>query len=56
LAELASLRESVDTFFDGVMVMDDDLALRNNRIALLNQLRNLFLEVADISLLAPSKG
>ena len=56
LAELASLRVAVDSFFDGVMVMADDLALRNNRIALLNQLRNLFLEVADISLLAPTKG
>jgi len=56
LAELAGLRESVDSFFDGVMVMDEDLALRNNRIALLNQLRNLFLEVADISILVPAKG
>lgn len=52
LATLASLRESVDTFFDQVMVMADDEALRNNRLALLSQLRNLFLEVADISLLA----
>ncbi len=56
LAELADLRASVDTFFDDVMVMTDDLALRNNRIALLNQLRNLFLEVADISLLVPTKS
>lgn len=52
LAALASLRDSVDTFFDQVMVMADDEALRNNRLALLSQLRNLFLEVADISLLA----
>lgn len=52
LAALASLRESVDSFFDQVMVMADDEALRNNRLALLSQLRNLFLEVADISLLA----
>lgn len=55
LASLASLRNAVDTFFDEVMVMADDEALRNNRIALLNQLRNLFLEVADISLLVPAK-
>lgn len=52
LAALASLREPVDSFFDQVMVMADDEALRNNRLALLSQLRNLFLDVADISLLA----
>lgn len=56
LAALASLREPVDAFFDNVMVMADDEALRNNRIALLTQLRHLFLQVADISLLAPSKN
>ncbi|MFL0797692.1 MAG: glycine--tRNA ligase subunit beta [Cellvibrionaceae bacterium] len=55
LSSLASLREVVDSFFDDVMVMADDEALRNNRIALLSQLRNLFLEVADISLLVPAK-
>lgn len=49
LAQLASLREPVDRFFDDVMVMTDDIALRNNRLALLNNLRNLFLQVADIS-------
>lgn len=56
LAELASLREPVDTFFDQVMVMADDEALKNNRLALLAKLRGLFLQVADISLLAPAKG
>lgn len=56
LAALASLRAPVDDFFDNVMVMADDEALRNNRIALLSQLRQLFLQVADISLLAPSKN
>ncbi|MBU2884231.1 glycine--tRNA ligase subunit beta [Gilvimarinus agarilyticus] len=56
LAELASLREPVDNFFDQVMVMAEDEALKNNRLALLNQLRGLFLQVADISLLAPTKG
>lgn len=51
LTALAALREPVDAFFDKVMVMAEDLALRNNRLALLNQLRNLFLQVADISVL-----
>jgi len=54
LEQLASLRGAVDAFFDNVMVMADDVAVRNNRLALLSQLRNLFLEVADISLLAAS--
>ena len=48
---LASLREPVDDFFERVMVMAEDLAKRNNRLALLSRLRNLFLQVADISLL-----
>ncbi|MCP5325918.1 MAG: glycine--tRNA ligase subunit beta [Oceanospirillaceae bacterium] len=51
LTRLADLRETVDTFFDKVMVMADDAAVKNNRLALLKQLRDLFLEVADISLL-----
>jgi glycyl-tRNA synthetase beta chain len=55
LEQLANLRSAVDAFFDNVMVMADDVAVRNNRLALLSQLRNLFLEVADISLLAPTK-
>lgn len=55
LAVLAGLRDTVDTFFDDVMVMTEDVALRNNRLALLTQLRALFLEVADISLLVPAK-
>ncbi len=49
LKKLAGLRATVDTFFDKVMVMADDAALRNNRLALLNALRELFLRVADIS-------
>lgn len=49
LQQLADLRQPVDTFFDDVMVMVDDVQLRDNRIALLNQLHGLFLEVADIS-------
>ena len=51
LVELASLREVVDEFFANVMVMDEDPAVRNNRLTLLSQLRELFLKVADISLL-----
>ena len=51
LSSLAGLRQPVDTFFDEVMVMADDEAVRSNRLALLNRLRNLFLRVADISLL-----
>jgi glycyl-tRNA synthetase beta chain len=51
LTALASMREVVDAFFDQVMVMADDDAVRQNRLALLNQTRALFLEIADISLL-----
>ncbi|MDE1478229.1 glycine--tRNA ligase subunit beta [Xenorhabdus bovienii] len=51
LVELASLREVVDAFFDNVMVMDEDQQVRINRLTLLSELRELFLRVADISLL-----
>jgi glycyl-tRNA synthetase beta chain len=51
---LADLRESIDAFFDNVMVMVDDEALRNNRLALLTELRALFLAIADISRLSIS--
>ncbi|MQX52162.1 glycine--tRNA ligase subunit beta [Alcanivorax sediminis] len=51
LEMLAELREPVDAFFDTVMVMADDEAVRNNRLAILVFLRDLFLNVADISLL-----
>ncbi len=51
LSQLAGLQAPVDHFFDDVMVMADDLALRDNRLALLNTLSTLFLQVADISLL-----
>ncbi|MBE3670469.1 glycine--tRNA ligase subunit beta [Vibrio navarrensis] len=51
LSQLAALREPVDAFFDNVMVMADDEALKTNRLTLLNNLRNLFLQIADISLL-----
>lgn len=48
LARLAALREPVDAFFDNVMVMADDEAIRGNRLALLSELRQLFMAVADI--------
>ena len=54
LTSLASLRKPVDSFFDEVMVMAEDDATRNNRLAMLNMLRNLFLRVADISVLPAS--
>lgn len=54
LSSLANLREPVDSFFDEVMVMAEDDATRNNRLAMLNSLRNLFLRVADISVLPTS--
>jgi len=54
LHQLAALRSNVDKFFDDVMVMTDDKALRLNRLALLTRLRNLFLQVADISQLQAS--
>ncbi|HED35244.1 MAG TPA: glycine--tRNA ligase subunit beta [Gammaproteobacteria bacterium] len=49
LKQLAGLRDSIDAFFDQVMVMVDDDALKNNRIALLSQLHGLFIESADLS-------
>ncbi len=49
LSRIAQLREPVDAFFDGVMVMTEDMALRHNRIALLNELISLFLRIADFS-------
>jgi glycyl-tRNA synthetase beta chain len=49
LTRLAALREPVDRFFDQVLVMVDEADLRENRIALLNELGSLFLRVADFS-------
>jgi glycyl-tRNA synthetase beta chain len=49
LNRLARLREPVDAFFDQVLVMAEDAAVRDNRIALLNELSSLFLRVADFS-------
>jgi glycyl-tRNA synthetase beta chain len=49
LNSLAALRAPVDAFFDDVMVMDPDAALRANRLALLGTLRELFAGIADLS-------
>lgn len=54
LTTLATLREVIDNFFDNVMVMADDAAVKQNRLALLSLLRQLFLTTADISILAKS--
>ena len=51
LDKLANLRTPVDDFFDNVMVNAEDPALRQNRLAILNTLQGLFLQVADISVL-----
>ncbi|MGB9149362.1 MAG: glycine--tRNA ligase subunit beta [Burkholderiales bacterium] len=54
LKELAGVRGEVDKFFEDVMVMHEDPAVRNNRIALLRELDGLMNQVADISKLAAS--
>ena len=54
LGTLAGLRDHVDRFFDTVKVMDDDEALRGNRLALLVRIGALFMETADISVLQPA--
>jgi glycyl-tRNA synthetase beta chain len=52
LVDIASLRDSVDAFFDGVLVMAEDKKVRNNRLALLGQIAELFGKVADFSKLS----
>jgi glycyl-tRNA synthetase beta chain len=52
---LAELRDPIDAFFDGVMVNVEDATVRKNRLNLLKDLSDLFLAVADISLLAVGK-
>lgn len=54
LSAMARLREPVDEFFDEVMVMAEDPALRDNRIALLGSLDRLFGRVADLGLVSAS--
>ncbi|QJD29720.1 glycine--tRNA ligase subunit beta [Methylococcus geothermalis] len=55
LCRLAQLRDSVDTFFDEVMVMTEDESLRLNRLGLLALVEGLFLNIADISALQPAQ-
>lgn len=52
LADLSQLREPIDTFFDSVLVNVDEANVRLNRLALLQELRNQFLSVADLAVLA----
>ena len=52
IAALAALREPIDAFFDDVMVMDDDMALRENRLRLLNRFTSVFAGIADIGEMA----
>ena len=49
LKGLAGLKNPVDNFFDGVMVMADDAKQRKNRLTQLRRLRHFFLDVADLS-------
>jgi glycyl-tRNA synthetase beta chain len=55
LKNLATLRDPVDAFFNDVMVMSEDLAIRENRLSLLHRLRCLCINVADIAQMATSK-
>ena len=52
LAALAKLREPIDAFFDDVLVMDPDEAIKNNHLRLLNKFAQTFADVADIGLLS----
>jgi len=49
LTRIAALRPVVDDFFDGVMIMADNPRVRNNRLALLTAVANLFTDIADFS-------
>ena len=51
LTELACLKAPIDDFFDNVMVMADDEAVKINRLTLLNEIRNSFFAIADVALL-----
>ncbi len=54
LNALATLRQPLDDFFDHVMVMADDEAIKTNRLALLSDIRGLFMQVADFSVIDAS--
>jgi glycyl-tRNA synthetase beta chain len=49
LQEMIQMKKPIDDFFDGVMVMVEDQAIRNNRLALLDEIGGLFLRIADFS-------
>jgi glycyl-tRNA synthetase beta chain len=49
LMEMTEMKRPIDEFFDGVMVMVEDEAIRNNRLALLDEIGKLFLRIADFS-------
>ena len=53
MQDTSQLKQSVDDFFDHVMVMDEDLALRHNRLALLHQVNTLCCGTAELGLLRP---
>ena len=55
ISALASLRDPIDAFFDDVMVMDEDIKLRENRLKLLNRFVNVFANVADIGEMAKKR-
>ena len=55
LSQLAALRAPIDGFFADVMVMDEDAALRDNRLRLLNRFVAVFANVADFGKMAKSK-
>lgn len=52
LDQLSLLKDTLDAFFDKVMIMTDDETIKHNRITLVSQVRKLFLSVADISVLS----
>jgi glycyl-tRNA synthetase beta chain len=49
---ISTIRETVDGFFDSVMVMADDMKVRTNRLALLGEIASLFTSFADFSKIA----
>jgi glycyl-tRNA synthetase beta chain len=49
LAELTQLKKPVDQFFDSVLVMEEDKKVRENRLALLGRIADLFSHIADFS-------
>lgn len=52
LLHMKELKEPVDTFFDNVMVMDEDPKIRENRLSMLAEIKNLFFKIADFSKLS----